>query len=144
MSDHLQHSTLTPRGQPLPKTVRGKTRADERDARVAADARDYREVCRLVDLRDHHHCRACGRRVTPGAVNGTARAEHHHLTKRSQGGQHTTCNLLLLCTRCHEDIHVRAVLALSGDADARDERGRMAGVRVERLREHGWEVAGWV
>lgn len=128
----------------FPKTVNGYTRAEARQARVTAEDRQRREVYRQVDVRDQGHCRICGRRVAAGAISAADRAEHHHIVKRSQGGPDTTANVLLVCVaRCHDDIHVRGVLKLSGDADLRNERGQLAGVKVETLREHGWEVTAW-
>lgn len=60
----------------FPKTVNGRTRADERTARHAAEKKAERECYRAVDLRDQGRCRVCGCRVTPGAVDGRQRAEH--------------------------------------------------------------------
>ena len=137
------HSSMLPPGSPLQKTQHGRTRRDEQRARSNAEKAAERECYRLVDLRDGRRCRVCGAAVVPGAVDGRQRAEHHHLTKRSQGGAHTPENVCTLCARCHDEIHVRALLKLSGDADAKDEAGRYAGIKVERLREHGWDVTGW-
>jgi hypothetical protein len=128
----------------FPKTVNGRSRGDERRERVAVDERRRRDAYRVVDVRDGRRCRVCRASVTPGAVDGRQRAEHHHLEYRSRGGQHESRNVVLLCARCHDEIHVRAILRLSGDADVRDTVGLLAGVRVERLREHGWEVSTWV
>lgn len=140
------HSSALPPGSPLPKTVLGKTRNDEKRERTTAETRNLREVYRLVDTRDQGRCRICGRRVVANAVTSVERAEHHHIVKRSQGGPDTTANILLVCvSRCHDDIHVRALVKLSGDADLKDERGRFAGVRVERWMDGaGWTVTGWV
>jgi hypothetical protein len=38
--------------------------------------------------------------------NCTRQAEHaHHMRRRSQGGGDTPDNLLIVCSRCHTDIH---------------------------------------
>lgn len=129
----------------MPKTVMGKTRNQDRDERTAAEKRNLREVYRDVDARDQGRCRICGRRVVAGAISGAERAEHHHIVKRSQGGPDTTANVLLLCvSRCHDDIHVRALMKLSGDADLKDGAGRFCGVRVERYIDGAdWQVTAW-
>ena len=138
------HSSLLPPGSPLPKTVGGKTRAQEKRERDTADDRQQREVYRLVDARDEGRCRVCGRRVTPFAVDSRERAEHNHIILRSRGGEDSTANVHLICaSRCHDDIHRRGILRVSGDADARDDKGRLCGIKVERLRRDGWEVTGW-
>lgn len=124
----------------FPKTQNGKSRTDERFERRAAADRAERACYQHVDRRDGRCCRVCGRHVVPGAVDGRERAEHHHLTKRSQGGQHTPENVATLCARCHAEIHVRGLLRLSGDAEARNPDGRLCGLTIERLTEAGWKV----
>jgi hypothetical protein len=64
---------------------------------------------------------------------------------RSQGGEHDPANVVTLCkAKCHDDVHVRAVLRVSGDADARDGAGRFVGVKIERWVDGGgWRVDGW-
>lgn len=40
------------------------------------------------------------------------RAEHaHHVRRRSQGGEDTVDNLLMVCHRCHGEIHANPALA---------------------------------
>lgn len=128
----------------FPKTINGLSRRDWQRARACAERAAQRECYRLVDERDGRRCRVCHAAVVPGAVDGRQRAEHHHLVKRSQGGTHAPANVCTLCARCHDEIHVKALLKLSGDADARDDAGRYCGIKVERVREHGWEVTQWV
>ncbi len=66
-----------------------------------------RDVYALVDARDEHMCRNCG-----------AKAEHHHhLTWRSQGGIHSTANVILMCSRCHRAIHDRRLEVLGNGDD---------------------------
>lgn len=139
------HSSMLPSGSPLPKTVGGKTKSMEKRERDTADDRQWREVCRDVDTRDAGHCRICGRRVVLMAVDSRERAERNHIIKRSQGGPDTTANVHLICaSKCHDDIHKRGITRVSGDADARDEKGRLCGIKVERLRREGWVVTAWV
>lgn len=72
------------------------------------------------------------------------RGERHHLQYRSKGGGHETANVLLICRTCHDAVHVKGTLKLSGDADLRDERGNLSGVKVERATDSGWKVDKWV
>lgn len=137
------HSSQIPRFAPLPKTVKGFTRADAKAARDAEDARAERECYASVDVRDGLRCRVTGVQLTRGA-SLTKRAHRHHMEKRSQGGGHDTRNVVTVSPKVHDDIHVRGILRLSGDADAKDERGRLAGVKVEELTEAGWAVTRWV
>lgn len=137
------HSSLIPRGTPLPKTVRGFSRVDAKAARDAEEARAERECYAAVDVRDGLRCRVTGVQLARGA-SLTKRAHRHHMEKRSQGGAHDTRNVITVSPKVHDDIHVRGILRLSGDADAVDERGRLAGVKVEELTEAGWAVTRWV
>lgn len=65
---------------------------------------EWREVCRLVRIRDGHRCRRCGKNYT---------LEVHHLRYyvcgRSIVGnerQHLDC-LVTLCAACHQAAHGR-------------------------------------
>ena len=106
-----------------------------KDARRAQERRAQAGCYKDVDLRDRRACRLCGAFA--------AGHHHHHLRYRSLGGRHTPANVLLLCARCHRDVHAARV-RLSGDADARDDAGRLAGVTVERPGPDGWHVVGLV
>ena len=74
-----------------------ESRATEKHLAGRARLANRRLVYRLVSQRDRHLCRNC-RAKGPGL-------HHHHLRFRSVGGQDTTANLLLLCGRCHADVH---------------------------------------
>jgi hypothetical protein len=144
MTDHL-HSSALPRGVPLPKTVLGRTRQQEKDERDRAEDVNWRRVCALVDKRDAGRCRVCGRRCVPTAIDPKDRAERHHLIFVSQGGPDETWNVLTICKReCHPAIHTLGLLKLSGDADATNDRGVFNGVKVERLKNDVWKVTRWV
>lgn len=127
---------------PAPKLPNGLTQADERDARRQTAAAELLRVHRLIDQRDGGRCRVCRHGISPAAVQRRDRLERHHLVPRSLGGEDTTANLCCLCVPCHDERHKKGTLRLSGDADLRDERGRLAGIKVERLRESGWQVVG--
>lgn len=138
------HSSLARRFQPLGKAVNGRTRADERDAVRAEREAEARRIYRLVDERDGHVCRLCAVPISPTAYRLSRRMEHHHLDYRSRGGENTTANLIRICRRCHELIHVKALLRVSGDADARDRAGRLCGLTVDRFEPEtgAWRAVG--
>jgi 5-methylcytosine-specific restriction endonuclease McrA len=76
----------------------------------AARAQEHKAVRTAVWQRDGGRCRACGRR-----------ARHlHHIRYRSHGGQTTPANCLLLCHRCHQDVHARILRIVGTDANDRE------------------------
>lgn len=138
------HSSLVPRGQPLLKSVAGQTRTSEKAARKAQDERDERECYRAVDERDQLRCRVTGVRLSLSG-DMTKRVHRHHMIHRSRGGQHLTSNVITVSPKIHDEIHVLGTRRLSGDADVRDERGRLCGVRNEVLvLGSTWEVIGLI
>lgn len=62
-------------------------------------SRQLRKAREFVKQRDKGKCRCCAR----------SGAEVHHAKYRSQGGDHDPNNLVLLCKRCHEDIHAHLI-----------------------------------
>jgi 5-methylcytosine-specific restriction endonuclease McrA len=58
-------------------------------------ARDVPPAVRRAIYERDHICRGCGR---------TGR-HIHHVTHRSQGGDHDEQNLILLCGSCHDTAH---------------------------------------
>lgn len=87
------------------------------------------EVYRAVDLRDRGSCRLCGA--------FSAQHHHHHIVYRSRGGKDATGNVILVCPSCHDDIHAARV-RVTGDADARDASGLLAGLTIARRPPEGW------
>jgi 5-methylcytosine-specific restriction endonuclease McrA len=121
------------------------TRRESKAERVAREKAEERECYRLVDLRDEHQCRVCGRRV--GGIGQLHKTVHHHLVYRSKADRemkHTTRNVLTICPTCDELVHRKGTMRLTGDADARDYRRKFSGVSVERLIGDKWEVVAWV
>jgi 5-methylcytosine-specific restriction endonuclease McrA len=125
----------------MPYLLNGKTAKEERDERKAAKKANLLEVCRAVDRRDQGRCRVCGKRCEIGSTFAN-RVERHHVIPRSLGGKDETGNLASLCVECHDDRHKRGTLRISGNADERDRMGCLCGLKVERLTEAGWKVAG--
>lgn len=127
----------------VPKLKDGRTWREHRTAKRAMAEAELRRVYALVDARDQGRCRVCGRRCSTTASSLADRAERHHLQPRSLGGPDTTANLATVCRSCHDERHTKGTLALSGNADHRDEQGRLAGIHVERITEAGWRTVGW-
>lgn len=121
-----------------------KSRREERAERTATRRQTRRDVYRAVDTRDGQRCRVCRARCSTTAMDMTLRAERHHIVPRSLGGQDTTGNLVTLCKSCHDERHTSGRLQLSGDADERNEMGKLCGVTVERLSDSGWKVEALV
>lgn len=105
----------------------------------AAEAKQIRHVWAEVDRRDEYCCRVCKRFCNPRAISVLEKIHRHHLDYRSQGGMDVESNLVSLCARCHGLVH-DSKLRLSGNAEERNELGKLAGVKVERLTESGWQV----
>jgi 5-methylcytosine-specific restriction endonuclease McrA len=99
---------------PLLKT----TRLTDRTAKKRAEEQHWREVCRLVEIRDGFKCRACGRKVTKTLTLQEDRLEHHHVKPLSLGGEDETFNVACLCLRCHQQRHVMWTLQITGNADS--------------------------
>lgn len=124
-------------GDPKPETIyQSKT---DREKREAANEK---AVYTRVTERDQSCCRVCGKFCNPRAVGVLYKAHHHHLIYRSALGPTTVQNVALICAGCHDAEH-RHEIRLSGDAEARNEMGRLAGIKVERVTESGWQTEGW-
>jgi hypothetical protein len=71
--------------------------------RYILPAPEYRLLEIRVRRRDQHRCRVCNK----------IRALHvHHIIFRSSGGHDVSENLISLCERCHNAIHVLKTLIL--------------------------------
>lgn len=90
----------------LRKPVKGEA-AKAKRARVNAKERQRKACYALVDAREGGLCRLTKR---------GGWLEHHHIVKRSQGGQHVTSNVVLLHKEIHDLVEARRI-AVEGDAD---------------------------
>ena len=115
-------------------------RWQEKAKKLAAASKLQREVYAAVDRRDGTACRVCYKRV--GGLSMVTAREHHHLIPRSQGGEHSTVNVLSLCKPCHLAEHDGRI-RLSGNADTRSQVGVLDGVKLETLKDDNWVVTGW-
>lgn len=131
-------------GLMFPKTVNGRTRAEDKRLRDNAEALEEARCYALVDARDGLRSRVSGKLLSKrGGL--TTRVERHHMVGRGAGGKHETSNVVTVSPEEHAEIEVKGTLRLTGDADARDHRGTLCGVKVERLTNGDvWKVTGWV
>lgn len=123
--------------------AKGESRRDEQKRKRAVMETNWERVCKAVDARDTRRCRVCGRWTNPEALTLLERGHRHHLQYRSLGGPDTTANVCTLCADCHEDEH-RGRIALSGNADHRDEMGKLAGICVQVPKDGRLEIVAWV
>ncbi len=65
--------------------------------RLRLDADSYRRLCQQVLERDGWRCQCCGRPTD---------LQVHHIQPRGRLGADAEQNLITLCSRCHEDIHL--------------------------------------
>jgi 5-methylcytosine-specific restriction endonuclease McrA len=93
-----------------------KTRTDDAIAAATETSRQQRDVYAKVNLRERYRCRICRAYCNPHAVSLLDRGHHHHIVFRSAGGATTTENVILVDSRCHNDIHKHRI-AVEGNAE---------------------------
>lgn len=121
---------------------KGESRREEQQRERATAAAVWLAVCRAVDKRDDRRCRVCGRRTNADAITLLDRGHRHHLQYRSLGGPDSTANVCTLCADCHEDEH-RGRITLSGNADFRDEMGKLAGICLQVPKDGQLAIVAW-
>lgn len=99
-------------GLKFPKFADGKSRVDLAAEKRTAKEANWRTVSKQVDTRDHYRCRCCGSRGNPDGIDALDKLHRHHLMFRSHGGQDVASNLVLLCPRCHDGVHVKRTLRI--------------------------------
>lgn len=65
------------------------------------------EVQREVYLRDENKCRACGWTQARWTKEDSRILELHHLLAHAKRGENTAKNLVVLCSRCHDEVHAK-------------------------------------
>jgi 5-methylcytosine-specific restriction endonuclease McrA len=87
----------------FPKVTPTRDRIDQK----RDQDKKLRDAIVAVWARDGSTCRACGRRVRRSNSGVALRGHVHHVVKRSQSKslRSDPANLLLLCQRCHSDVH---------------------------------------
>lgn len=75
--------------------------------RLAAphDRRISVEVQQAVYERDNNACRLCRWTPMDWTVEDPRILELHHFLEHARGGENTVGNLLVLCSRCHDEVH---------------------------------------
>lgn len=63
------------------------------------------EVAREVYERDHNSCRICGWSIERWSQDDPRILELHHFEHHAEGGANTVENLLVLCGKCHDEVH---------------------------------------
>jgi 5-methylcytosine-specific restriction endonuclease McrA len=95
-----------------PKPPRGTFKGERRHRRGQKLYRQ-RKIYALVDVRDLHRCRYCGRRDT---------LSHHHIKPVGTGGPDETWNIVLLCQEHHDAAQNGTPrLLIEGNPDVRGE-----------------------
>lgn len=91
------------------------TRVEEALRRHVDKAKQWWQVCQIVDARDGRRCRCCDKRTNADAI-GLLRGHRHHIQFKSACGPDESWNLVTLDAQCHSDVH-RHRLRIEGDAD---------------------------
>ena len=73
--------------------------AEPHDRRVSLD------VQRAVYQRDGNTCQICGWTHERWRKEDPRILELHHRTEHVDGGHNTSDNLIVLCSKCHDDVH---------------------------------------
>lgn len=69
------------------------------------DRRIPQEVEREVYARDNNTCRICGWTIDRWRVEDPRILELHHLKHHRRGGENVAGNLVVVCSRCHDEVH---------------------------------------
>lgn len=80
------------------------------------------EVQRRVYERDRSTCLCCGWNRDRWSRDDPRILELHHIDEHSGGGPNTEENLVVVCSKCHDDVHARRVSATLGVDGVRFQR----------------------
>jgi hypothetical protein len=70
------------------------------------------EVERAVYARDSSQCRACGWSRSDFSAQSPRYLELHHLMPHASGGANSVENLLVLCSKCHDEVHAGRLVSV--------------------------------
>ncbi len=101
-------------------------------SRIQLPPAEYKRLCFEVFRRDGWRCKCCRSRES---------LHCHHIVFRAQGGDDASWNLLTLCSKCHDALHLHktlVIVAKSGKLE--DDVNADEGVRVFCL--NGWKPGG--
>lgn len=77
--------------------------AEPHDRRIPFD------VQKIVYKRDGNKCQFCGWTRERWSREDPRRLELHHVHGHADGGQNTVENLVVLCSKCHDDLHAKRI-----------------------------------
>jgi hypothetical protein len=63
------------------------------------------KIQKIVYERDSHGCRLCGWDREKWTKENPRILELHHIENHVDGGQNVASNLIVLCSRCHDEVH---------------------------------------
>lgn len=63
------------------------------------------DVQKAVYLRDRNTCRCCGWSQDNSAEDRPRLLELHHVEHHARGGANSEDNLIVLCSKCHDEVH---------------------------------------
>jgi hypothetical protein len=69
------------------------------------DRRIPEEVLKVVYKRDENKCRVCGWRIEKWKRDDPRILELHHLEEHVAKGKNVAKNLIVICSRCHDEVH---------------------------------------
>lgn len=76
------------------------------------------DIQKEVYERDQNRCRACGWIMERSTARDPRILELHHLEEHAKGGKNLPRNLIVICSRCHDDVHAeRLLLAGTGEGE---------------------------
>ena len=67
------------------------------------------KVAEEAFLRDNSMCRICGWKHSQWTRQDPRFLELHHFEAHQSGGRNVTANLIVLCNKCHDDVHAHRV-----------------------------------
>lgn len=81
-----------------------------------------KDVQKAVYARDNNTCISCGWSRQKWTREDPRILELHHLDEHAGGGPSTEGNLVVLCSRCHDDVHADRILVVQENGGIRCER----------------------
>jgi hypothetical protein len=130
-----------PKIPPRPDGSPGLSRMEEKAEKSSNYEAELRACNMKVDLRDSRVCRVSGVVLTPFHPDKRKALMRHHMKPKStaKSERTNTANVITISGWVHDQIHVKGLLHLEGDANARDEDGKLRGVLLSANGEGGWQ-----
>ena len=125
----------------VPKCPTGRTMREDAAMKRAAKAKALDDCNDAVDARDHMVCRVSGIKLAPFSSEPRKKLNRHHMLTRGAhpAERHNPANVITISQWVSDQIHIKGVMHLEGDANLRDADGRFCGVTLRRLDEQrGW------